>query len=295
MDKKAITLKNNEQYYYIEAGDATNETLVLLHGNMSSSVHYKPLINRLKDTYHILVPDLRGFGDSTYKKSIDSLHDFADDIIDFLRILSVKSCFIGGWSTGGAIALSVAQKVPDKIKKIVLIESASYRGYPIFKKDKEGKPLTGEYYESKEALAKDPVQVAPMLPIFATKNKEIMTNIWNQVIYTVNKPSPEDNELYMTETLKQRNLVDVDWALTRFNMSNFSNGVTMGDSTIKEVTCPVLSVWSKKDFTVLEYMVDETVEALENAEKIILEDSGHSPLVDKPDELTKHIKTFLSK
>ncbi|MCF7925234.1 MAG: alpha/beta hydrolase, partial [Candidatus Izimaplasma sp.] len=78
-----------------------------------------------------------------------------------------------------------------------------------------------------------------------------------------------------------------------FNMSNFSNGVSLGDGTINNVTCPVLSIWSENDITVLEYMVDETVEALSNAEKVILKNSGHNPLIDCPNQLTDTIRNFL--
>lgn len=293
MKKRAITLANNEQYFYLEAGTG-DKTLVLLHGNMSSSVHYKPLIEGLQSDYHILVPDMRGFGDSTYNNPIESLHDLANDVIDFLRILGVKSYVLAGWSTGGAIALSIASKQPDQVEQLVLIESASYRGYPVFKKDQAFQAIVGEYYQSKAEMALDPVQVAPMVQMFESGNKAGMKAVWDQVIYTVNKPSPEEDDLYLTETLKQRNLVDIDWALTTFNMSNFSNGVTLGDGSIANVVCPVLSFWSNRDFVVLEYMIDETIEALPNARKVVLENAGHSPLVDCPEELVKQIKEFLS-
>jgi len=292
MKKQAVTLSNNEQYYFVEAGQG-DQTIVLIHGNMSSSIHYKPLIESLQDDYHIIAPDMRGFGDSTYKKPIDTLHDFADDIIDLLRIKGIKKYALAGWSTGGAVALSIAAKQPDAVTKLILIESCSYRGYPIFKKDASFQPIIGSYYESKEAMANDPVQIAPMVGIFESGNTAAMKAVWDQAIYTVNKPSAEDDQMYLAETMKQRNLVDVDWALTTFNMSNFSNGVTLGEDTIGQVTCPVLSFWGEKDIVVLEYMVDETVEALADATKVTLANSGHSPLLDVPDELTKRIKAFL--
>lgn len=294
MKKKGITLVNNEQYYYLDEGQG-KDVFVLLHGNMSSSIHFKPLIERLKKEYRVIVPDLRGFGDSTYKNGIEKLEDLADDVIDFLRILSIHKYHIAGWSTGGAIALSVASKKPEEVIDVVLIESCSYRGYPIFKKNEQFQPIIGEYYQTKEEMALDPVQVAPMLPIFENKDMDTIKMIWDAAIYTVNKPSKEDDDLYLSETLKQRNLVDIDWGLTTFNMSNFTNGVTFGDGSIEKVTCPVLSLWSDKDITVLEYMIDETVEALSNAKKVILKDSGHSPLVDCPDKLYEEIQKFVQK
>jgi pimeloyl-ACP methyl ester carboxylesterase len=291
MKKRGITLTNGEQYFYIDTKEG-KETIVLLHGNMSSSIHYKPLIERLSKTYRVIAPDMRGFGDSTYKKPLESLSDLADDVIDFLMLLGIKDYYLGGWSTGGAIALDIAAKT-DQVKKLILIESASFRGYPIFKKDENGAPIVGEYYESKEALAKDMVQVAPMVAVMQNKDFDTMNAIWKQAIYTVNQPNEEDNQLYINETLKQRNLLDIDWALTTFNMSNFTNGITMGDGTIQNVTCPVLSIWSDKDMVVLEYMVDETIEALKNAKKVTLKDSGHSPIVDCLDDLTNNILDFI--
>lgn len=292
MKKKAITLKNDEQYYYIDTGHGT-DTIVLLHGNMSSSVHYKPLIERLSDQFRVIAPDMRGFGDTSYQKPIESLHDLADDVLDFLRILGIKKYYLAGWSTGGAIAMSMAAKAPSQIDKLILIESCSYRGYPIFKKNEQFQPIVGEYYQSKADMAADPVQVAPMVHAFETNDVVMMNAVWDQAIYTVNKPSKDDNEQYLKETMKQRNLVDIDWGLMTFNMSNFSNGVTLGDGTIQDVKCPVLSLWSTNDMVVLEYMVDETVEALSNVTKITLQNSGHSPLVDCPDELTKQIIDFI--
>lgn len=294
MKKRSITLNNDEQYYYLDEGKG-KEVFVLLHGNMSSSIHFKPLIERLQTEYRVIAPDLRGFGDSTYNTRIESLDDLADDVIDFLQLLGISTYHLGGWSTGGAIALSIASKQPKDVTDLVLIESCSYRGYPIFKKNEQFQPIIGESYQSREEMALDPVQVAPMVKLFETGDAATMNYIWDVAIYTVNKPTPEDKELYMSETLKQRNIVDIDWGLTTFNMSSLTNGVTEGNGTISKVTCPVLSLWSDTDITVLEYMVDETVQALKNATKVVLKKSGHSPLVDCPNELTKEILQFIQK
>jgi pimeloyl-ACP methyl ester carboxylesterase len=293
MKKNHVTIKNGETLHFLDVGSKDKDVFVLIHGNMSSSIHYKPLIERLQDTYRLIVPDMRGFGDSSYHSPIDSLEDFADDIHHLLQMLDISKYYVAGWSTGGGVALKLAAKHSDEVEKVVLIESCSYRGYPIYKKDENGQPIVGEHYESKAELAKDPVQVAPMLPVFKLNLIDAMKQVWDAAIYTVNKPNEADDKLYLSETLKQRNLVDVDWALTTFNMSNFSNGVSLGDNSIKNVVCPVISFWSEKDFVVLEYMVDETVEALQNVEKVILKDSGHSPLVDCPDELSKLIIEFI--
>jgi len=292
MEKKKVVLPNSETYAYIDEGQG-DKTILLVHGNMSSGVHYKPLIERFKKNYRVIAPDLRGFGDSSYNTPIQSLEDLSDDLYLFLKELNIKKVHIAGWSTGGAVILKLAAKHNDIIDKIVLIESASYRGYPVFKKDAAGQPLIGQYYNNIAELAMDPVQVLPMVNAFEKNDVPFIKYIWDLLIYNVNKPSKEDDDLYLSETMKQRNIVDIDWCLTTFNMSHTTNGVSEGDGSIDVVTQPVLSLWSEKDIVVLEYMIDETVLALSNAKKIILKNSGHSPLVDCPDELYRFISDFL--
>lgn len=291
MKKKFLDI-GKEKLAYLDLGQG-DEVFVLVHGNMSSGIHYKPLIERLEKDFRIIAPDMRGFGDSTYNNEYNDLEELADDLLLLLDKIGVKEYYLAGWSTGGAVALKMAAKRPKEVKKVVLIESCSYKGYPIFKKDEKGQPILGSYYDNKADVAADPVQVAPMDNIFKTGATAYMKAVWDQVIYTVNKPSKEDDDLYLSETMKERCIVDVDWALTRFNMSNESNGVTDGDGTIKDVVCQVISFWSENDMVVLEYMVDETVAALANCEKVKLPKSGHSPLVDCPDLLVEKIKEFL--
>jgi pimeloyl-ACP methyl ester carboxylesterase len=291
MEKKFIDI-GKEKLAYLDIG-AGKEVMVLVHGNMSSGIHYKPLIERFKGEYRIICPDMRGFGDSTYNNEYDDLEELADDLLVLLDKLEIKEYYLGGWSTGGAVALKMAAKRPMEVKKLILIESCSYKGYPIFKKDDKGQPILGAYYTAKEELANDPVQVAPMDGIFKTKATAYMKAVWDQVIYTVNKPTKEEDDLYLEETMKERCIVDVDWALTRFNMSNEFNGVTNGDGTIKDVVCPVITFWGDTDYVVLEYMIDETVAALKDVKKVVLEKSGHSPLLDVPDVLAKEIKDFI--
>lgn len=292
MEKKFLNLSNKEKLAYLDIGEG-KETLVLIHGNMSSGLHYKPLIERFQNDFRIIAPDLRGFGDSSYVNEFNDLEDLADDVIELLGLLNIHKFYVAGWSTGGAVALKIAAKKPEEVEKVILIESCSYKGYPIFKKNPQGQPIVGSYYSTKAEVAQDPVQVAPIIGIFATGATAYMKAIWDQLIYTVNKPSKEDDDFYLAETMKERCIVDVDWALTRFNMSDEHNGVTEGDGSIKDVVCPVLSFWGEKDIVVLEYMVDETVAALKNCRKVKLEQSGHNPLLDVPDRLVEEITNFL--
>lgn len=292
MMKKYRVSIGNEKLAFLDEGQG--EVVLMVHGNMSSSVHYKPLIDRIKHKYRCIAVDLRGFGDSTYNNRFDTLDELAEDVNALTERLGIKSYYLVGWSNGGGVSLKLCAKYPHKVKKFFDIEGAGHKGYPVYQK--ENFKSTGKPYESKEAMAEDPIQVAPALRIFEKGDAVGMTAIWDATIYTVNKPTKEENDLWMSETLKQRNLIDLDWALANLNMSDEYTPYGLGDGTIKNIKCPVALTMGEKDVVVPDYMVLDNYNALgELATLLPYENCGHSPMVDCPDRLAKDVLEFFGK
>ncbi len=292
MMKKYRVSIGNEKLAFLDEGQG--EVVLMVHGNMSSSVHYKPLIDRIKHKYRCIAVDLRGFGDSTYNNRFDTLDELAEDVNAFTERMGIKSYYLVGWSNGGGVSLKLCAKYPEKVKKFFDIEGAGHKGYPVYQK--ENFKSTGKPYASKEDMAEDPIQVAPALRIFEKGDAVGMTAIWDATIYTVKKPTKEENDLWMSETLKQRNLVDLDWALANLNMSDEYTPYGLGDGTIKNIKCPVALTMGEKDVVVPDYMVLDNYNALgELATLLPYENCGHSPMVDCPDRLAKDVLEFFGK
>ena len=290
MEKKFISI-GTETLAYLDEGQGP--VVVMVHGNMSSSVHYEPLITRIKDKYRCIAVDLRGFGDSSYNNRFDTLEELADDVAAFTDALGIDSFYLVGWSNGGGVSLRLCAKYPEKVKKFFDIEGAGLKGYPLYKK--ENYQSTGKPYANKEEMAGDPMQVAPVLGIFAKGDAAMMTSIWDATIYTVNKPTREQNDLWMSETLKQRNLVDLDWALATLNMSDEYTPYGKGDGSIKNIKCPVALTMAEKDIVVPDYMVLDNYNALGDLATLLpYENCGHSPMVDCPDKLAEDVCKFFA-
>lgn len=290
MEKKFISI-GTETLAYLDEGQGP--VVVMVHGNMSSSVHYEPLITRIKDKYRCIAVDLRGFGDSSYNNRFDTLEELADDVAAFTDALGIDSFYLVGWSNGGGVSLRLCAKYPEKVKKFFDIEGAGLKGYPLYKK--ENYQSTGKPYANKEEMAGDPMQVAPVLGIFAKGDAAMMTSIWDATIYTVNKPTREQNDLWMSETLKQRNLVDLDWALATLNMSDEYTPYGKGDGSIKNIKCPVALTMAEKDIVVPDYMVLDNYNALGDLATLLpYENCGHSPMVDCPDRLAEDVCKFFA-
>ena len=281
-----------ETLAYLDEGQG--EVVLMIHGNMSSSVHYAPLISRISNHYRCIAVDLRGFGDSSYNQRFDSLAELADDVALLLQKLEIPSVYLVGWSNGGGVGLQLCARHPQLVKKFFAIEGAGLKGYPLYQKDDKFQS-TGKAYPSKEAMAADPMQVGPVLRILDNQDSATMTAIWDATIYTVNKPTREQNELWMSETLKQRNLVDLDWALATLNMSDEFTPYGKGDGTIHNIKCPVAITMAEKDIVVPGYMVMDNYNALGDLATLYpYENCGHSPMVDCPDRLAEDVKAFFS-
>lgn len=275
-----IELNTHETMAYRQAGDH-GPCVVLVHGNMSSSVHYQVLMEKLEKDYRVYAIDLVGFGDTTYHREINSLHDFSKDLTAFIEALNLKDIYLMGWSTGGGIVLETAADIPERITKVFLLDSVGLKGYPMYKKDEKFQPDLNHRLQTKEEIKADPVQVVPVLAAYETNNRDLLRLIWNSAIYNLNEPSPQDYEDYLDAIFKQRNLVDVDYALVHFNMTHEHNGVAEGSGRIDKVECPVVIMHGREDLVV---PLSDSLQAKdvlgEQAELVIFDHVGHSALTD---------------
>lgn len=112
-----VSLSNGETIAYQEVGRRNTDILVLIHGNMTSSQHWDLVIEKLQDQYHIYALDLRGFGQSTYNQSIDSLQDFADDVKLFIDELKLE-IFINGLVNGWWRCDAIYSESPNFCRKV---------------------------------------------------------------------------------------------------------------------------------------------------------------------------------
>jgi pimeloyl-ACP methyl ester carboxylesterase len=174
-----------------------------------------------------------------------------------------------------------------------LIQSASYRGYPVYQKNAKYKDIKGLIYPSKDALALDPVLVLPLTQAYETNDRAFLDAIKMASTWSKNRPSKEICEKYIDEQLKQRNLVDADWALCNLNMSNFSNLYNLGTNDIGNINCRVFVTNATADAVVTPTMTYENVSVLKNAVVKTYENEGHQVLFDRPDEVTKDIFDFI--
>lgn len=96
--------------------------LVMLHGWGMSSAVFKPFMDRLAPSCRVLAPDLCGHGNSDGGSEYDLKH-FAADIEEWLSLVDVEDFSLFGWSLGGMVALELANRLEDRVRKLVLVST----------------------------------------------------------------------------------------------------------------------------------------------------------------------------
>jgi pimeloyl-ACP methyl ester carboxylesterase len=112
---------------FIEAGKGP--TLLLVHGYLTSHVMWEDALAALSASFHVVVPDLPGFGESEkpspsrYPYTFDA---FAESLVDLVAALDLPRVSVCGHALGGAVALAMAADHPDVIDRLVLVSPIVY-------------------------------------------------------------------------------------------------------------------------------------------------------------------------
>ncbi|HEY3473090.1 MAG TPA: alpha/beta hydrolase, partial [Anaerolineales bacterium] len=112
---------NGIQLAYERRGKGT--PLVLLHGFPLDHQVWDEIVPLLEGTFDLIIPDLRGFGESTTVDSFYTLEDYASDIAGLLDHLGIQKAAIAGHSMGGYIALAFVRLFPERVRGLGLVAS----------------------------------------------------------------------------------------------------------------------------------------------------------------------------
>jgi abhydrolase domain-containing protein 6 len=254
---------DDHRIVYLEGGKG--ETIILLHGFGSSKDSWTAFAKYMKG-YHLVIPDVPGFGESsqvpTDSYDIESQVGRIDRLVE---VLELDKFHMAGNSMGGAYTATYGAKHPEKILTLALLDTAGAlsqnKSEFVMQWEKGNNLLLSGNAEDFDKLMALIFVKRPSLP---ASLKKIMTEDW----------------IARAEFNKK---IWNDWQPHLFSLA----------PVLPLVQAPVLIIWGDQDKIVDVGGVAFLEENLRKYRTVIMKDTGHCPMMEKPEETAKAYISFL--
>lgn len=114
------------RWHYVEAGDPTRETILFLHGNPESWHSWHPQIEYFAARYHIIAPDLKGYGQGDKRPGDWRWEVCAEELLAFLDRLQLRRFHVVSHDRGSVLADYLGGNHPDRILSYVRMQQVCH-------------------------------------------------------------------------------------------------------------------------------------------------------------------------
>jgi triacylglycerol lipase len=253
-----------QKIHYLEAG--SGPVVILLHGLGGSASNWAATTPVLASKFHVYVPDQIGFGASD-KPQIDyrvgTLVDFLDG---FCKKLGITKASVVGNSLGGWTAVNFTLAHPDKVEKLVLVDSA---GYSL---DHNG--ATKPPRELLQTMNPSTVAQAKQLMGMILANKSMVTDQFAEGLFAQHLRAGDG------------------YTIDRF-IDSILRGDDVVDGKLAAVKVPTLIVWGKQDALVPLAAGQWFSQDIAGSELVTLDGCGHVPQMECAAKFNGALAKFL--
>ncbi|OGB20574.1 MAG: alpha/beta hydrolase [Burkholderiales bacterium RIFCSPLOWO2_02_FULL_57_36] len=245
--------------------------VVLIHGTSASLHTWEAWVDTLKSQRRVITMDLPGFGLTGPNPQNDYRNEsYTQFIIDLMDTLGVQRFVLGGNSLGGDIAWQVAEKVPQRVDKLILVDAA---GYPI---RPQSMPIAF-------TIARTPV-LNKMMEM--TLPRSMVESSVRDVYGDPSRVTPALVDRYEALTLREGNRKAL---VQRFAQSNFEGS----GSRIKAIKQPTLILWGGRDRLIPVENAYFFERDIAGSQLTVFDDLGHVPHEENPARTAAVVQAFL--
>ncbi len=255
---------NGARIHYERTGEGM--PVVFLHAGVADSRMWEPQVSEFSKHFDVIRPDMRGFGKSDLPPAPWSPRA---DLLALMDTLELKPVHLIGCSMGGALALDFALDHPERVSKLVLVDSGP-----------SGQPDRPEY----DSLFAE-VDAADKAGDHVALNQAEM-HLWLD--------GPYRPRGYVREELREL-FLDMNGA----NMDNDWSSAPMENldppaiGRLSEVSAPTLVIVGDKDLQPVLESADLLASSIKGARKVVIHDAAHLPNLEHPEEFNRIVLDFL--
>jgi 4,5:9,10-diseco-3-hydroxy-5,9,17-trioxoandrosta-1(10),2-diene-4-oate hydrolase len=244
---------------YLSAGSGS--PVVCLHGGGAGAVTWYPSISALAEHFHVIAPDIVGYGESDKPKAAYDRPYFAGWMRDFLLALEIPKAHLIGLSLGGAISLQFTLENPEMVEKLVLVDSCALGAQTPFGF------LFGLFWTYAFPSAAASRYASRYL---AAKPDSIDPGFGPYSLQVVKKPGG-------------KNVFPQGRAAVS----------AMPDEELRQIQHQTLIIWGEDDKVFPGTSSEAAAQIMPNAEFCRIPDAGHIPFMDQPEAFNDVVLRFL--
>lgn len=264
LEQKEIVV-DGEPWPYLEGGKG--ETIVMLHGFGADKDNWTRFSQYFTDKYHVVAPDLPGFGeaprhwdwDYTIPAQSQRLHAFVD-------ALGLERFHIVGNSMGGNLAGYYTAEHPQRVITLGLFNNSGVTS-------PEPSEMTLALERGENPLLVDSPEDFDKLLDF---------------VFVEKPPIPDSVKRY----LGQQAIENREFNAYVFEQYSEQRPGAL-EPKLREVEQPTLILWGDTDRLLHVSSIETMRPLLENETVVVMEDMGHSPMIERPEDTAKHYLKFL--
>lgn len=257
---RRVTLGTGVELAVREQGEGT--PVLLLHAWGETHQIFDRLVPVLPETMHLVVPDLRGVGESTKPEYGYSLEDAAADVIALLDALELDDSWLVGTSSGGYLAQCVAVDHPDRVRGLVLVGSPSDLQQPM------------------------PVSFDELLSTFHEPvTREDVNAINGELPLHGSVPNSFIEDQMMSALTIPRHV----WRSTFEALISAVPPIKRGS-----IELPTLILWGGDEDVLPPGQADELRDAIKDSRLVTYEGTGHLVLWEQPERVAEDVTAFIT-
>lgn len=267
--KSQKVMKMGENFIsYREYGERSSESIICLHGIPTWGYIFHDLAERLSKNYHVLVPDLPGYGFSNKRDNFDRAIDKQEAyLIQWMEAMNIEKATLIAHDIGGGVALRMAVSHEERIEKLCLMNSVCYDSWPVEMIIQLGHPSMKKF------------------------SPKVLTGFLKQGLKQgfEHSPSKEVLEAIVAPWTTEEGMISLIRDASALN----TNHTTEITSLLPNIKLPTLLLWGNKDrFQKLDY-ARRLERDIPNAHLKEVDKARHWVMLDQPDIVYQEIKKFL--